>query len=174
MNAIVNGVRPSQTFVMFDSVNPMVIPANHWVAGYLNGRYAWPDSSWDRFPGHVKISVLGGQPRVARFARVLDVESGDATDSDVVPFVRERLATRRTDATIYCNRDTLPAVRAALADAGLEAGKDCRLWVATLDGTKTIQDMSGVWAIQDQGGVLAPYDISTGYGPADFVHPARP
>ena len=35
--------------------------------------------------------------------------------------------------------------------AGLEIVKDFRLWIATLDGTKTVPDMTGVTAVQFAG-----------------------
>jgi len=108
--------------LMWDSTTPELIPG--WArlkALYVNGKYA-------QFPrygrGHVYIDVTGAAPMSAD---ILDVERGDATPATVLPWLRAR---SHWDAgTIYCNRDTLPAVQDAAGDLPFH------LWLATLDGT---------------------------------------
>jgi hypothetical protein len=120
------------------------------VAGYGNGAYRWPEADWDRFAcPHVFIDVNGSDPAGCG---VLDVETGDATVATAVAWVKARLALKPSyPPVIYCNRSTLTALFDAMNAAGLKIVRDFRLWVATLDGTKTVPDMTGVTAVQYAG-----------------------
>lgn len=97
---------------MHDAVTPSNIPANaEMVAGYIDGRYAWKASDWDRFPHAVKV-------RIAVFAstndgHVLDVEAGDATPAQAAGWLTMR---RRAgvDPSIYCSLSVYPAVVKAI------------------------------------------------------------
>jgi hypothetical protein len=139
--------------IMRDSTTAADIPAKglDLVAGYRNGSFTWSDADWQRFPGigHAYIDVNGTH---AADAGVLDVETGDATVTVAVAWVKARLALKPSyPPVIYCNRSTLTPLFNAMNAAGLEVVKHFRLWVATLDGTKAIPDMTGVTAVQYAG-----------------------
>lgn len=142
------------TRIMRDSTNPDDIPVQgtDLVAGYANGLYAWTPAGWQRFPGipHVRIDVNGSDPEGCG---VLDVESGDATVQQAVTWVKQRRALRPGAylPIIYCSRATLTPLFNAMNAAGLQVVRDFRLWIATLDGTKTVADMTGVTAVQYAG-----------------------
>lgn len=161
---------------MRDSVNPFNVPADTpIVAGYVNGHYAWSQAGWDRFPGayrHAGIDVFGTAPHVAG---ILDVEKFDATPAIAVEWVKARAAIHPSyPPVIYCDRSTMPTVIKTQKDAGHILGKDYKLWIATLDGTQKLDDMTGVIAIQykDFGG----YDESIVYDDAwhEAPQPVKP
>jgi hypothetical protein len=152
------------------------------VMGYGNGRYAWTGRDWARFPAtvaRVRIDVNGSDPHDCG---VLDVEMGDATPAEAVPWVQARKAAGAGahGATIYCNRATRPAVIAAMDSYGFSIARDYTLWIATLDGTRTLPDMTGVVAVQHSGEALTHghYDQSAVYDdawhPVPVVHPPAP
>jgi hypothetical protein len=158
------------TRTMRDSTAAADIPHHglDLVAGYANGRYAWSDADWQRFPGigHVYIDVNGSD---AHGAGVLDVEPFDATTTQAVAWVKARLALKPSyPPVIYCNRATLTPLFNAMNAAGLRVVHDFRLWVATLDGTKSLPDMTGVTAVQWAGEGLTGghYDESVVYDDA--------
>ena len=164
------------TRVARDSTTAADIPTTglHMVMGYGNGLFTWTDADWDRFPGipHVYIDVNGTD---AHGCGVLDVEIGDATVATAVAWAKERLALGHVyPPVIYCNRSTLTALFDAMNAAGLTVVKHFKLWVATLDGTRTLPDMTGVAAVQDKGESLTGghYDESIVYD--DTWHPATP
>lgn len=157
--------------LMADSTDFTRIPSGafKYAAGYINGRFVTPKSQLERFDGHIVIGVFPDDPTQARFARVLDVETHDARASDAPAFIRERIRSGFHNATIYCNRNTFPAIQKACA------GLPYRLWLATLDGTRLREFMGHpVWAVQyetvkdSQGHDL--YDLSEVYGELDFTH----
>lgn len=86
---------------MYDSTNPFDIPQNaRMVAGYVDGRYAWSQAGWDRFPDAVKVTISAVG---ARTAHVGDVERGCIWPvSNAVPWVR-RARADGYDPTIYVN-----------------------------------------------------------------------
>jgi hypothetical protein len=152
------------TLLMADSASPQNIP-DSWtgaVAAYINGDFAWPHHQIARFHRVIRISV-NGDATEARRARVIDVEQFAATPDDARAFIRERIRLGHNDATIYCSRDTVPAVRQACA------GLAFRLWVA--DWTGEPHKIHGIdaWAVQYHGGPSLAFDTSIIYG----VPPAR-
>jgi hypothetical protein len=166
------------TRIMRDSVTAADIPLAglDLVAGYGNGRYQWSPADWARFRGlpFARIDVLGTEPQGCG---VLDVETGDATPGEAPGWVRSRRASHRgTYAVLYCNRAGLPAVEEAMTSARMVLGTDYHLWVATLDGTKTLPDMAGVVAVQYQAATATSgpghYDQSVVYD--DRWHPSLP
>lgn len=157
---------------MYDSVNANNIPTDiPLVAGYVNGQFQWPQSWWDRFPGHyrhVGIDVFGTAPTIAS---VLDVEQFDATPQISVEWVKARNATKpEYPPVLYVNRSNLDTVVSLNSKAGHVLGRDYMVWVATLDGTKELPNMHGVVAVQyhDAGG----YDQSVVYDDAWHAAPA--
>jgi hypothetical protein len=131
--------------------------------GYVNGRYAWSVQDWARFPdaGHVTIDVNGHAPT----ADVLDVESGDASVSQAPSWAKLHNRASSFPAVIYCSRDILTPLFNAMDANGLRIGHDFKIWIATLDGTRTVADMTGVVAVQYAGelGTGGHYDESIVY-----------
>lgn len=139
------------TRVMRDSTTPTDIPVHGTdiVAGYANGDFKWSKEGFNRFPGipHVHIDVFGTDPEGAG---IIDVEPKCADVHTAVTWAKQRKAAfpHRYPPIIYCNRDTLTPLFNAMNAAGLHIEKDFRLWIATLDGTKAVKDMTGVTAVQ--------------------------
>jgi hypothetical protein len=154
--------------VMLDSATPEAIPDSApMVAGYVNGRYAWPKAAWERFADRpaVRINVTGDP---AAGGDALDVETGDATPADAPAWYDARKAAGAKNLAIYCSRDTLPAVNQHMG-----ARRFFR-WVATLDGTCHIDGhppLRGPAAVQILGAAAAGVnaDISLVY--EDAWHP---
>jgi hypothetical protein len=157
----------SVTRTMYDGVDLSNVPTKGatMIGFYLNGTYAVPsiESVTKRFPGwsQVPIDVNGSRPD---YARVLDVERGDATPGGVAHWVY--MWSLRNPAfhdggrpVIYCDRGNIKAVQAGANEFLL--GHDYYLWVATLDGT--LYTGPGVVACQryDRG----DYDESVVYSP---------
>jgi len=160
------------TRIMRDSDTPSAIPirGTDIAAGYLTGPGTWPAQAFVRFrrKERARIDCRGTVPRQAD---ILDVEGGCSEVSRAASWVKERKAAfpGAYPPVIYCNRDTLTRVLPAMRAAGLRRVKDYRLWIATLDGTKRIPDMTGVIAVQykrapdpDKGEVPGPA-IATGH-----------
>lgn len=168
------------TRIMRDSTNPNDIPVSgtQLAAGYANGSISqWPANGWDRFPNAAKvvIDVLG----VDYEADVLDVETGDATVAGAVNWVREKRHLQPTayPPIIYCNRSTLTPLFNAMNAAGFQIVRDFRTWIATLDGTTSVADMTGVTAVQAYGEQQTGghYDQSVVYDDAwKVVQPPQP
>lgn len=122
--------------IMYDSTSPWDIPSNaEVVAGYVDGRYAWPQSWWDLFPNavHVKISAIGRNT-----APVGDVEVGCIWPvENAVDWVL-RARADGYDPTIYVNQqnDWAPC-RAAFQRRGVA---EPHWWVAKYDGVRVIPD----------------------------------
>jgi hypothetical protein len=134
-------------------------------AGYVNGRYAWKSRHPD-----VWIDVNGSDPR----AHVVDCENGDATPDQTVPWAKEHNALKTEfPAVIYCDRSNLTPVFNAMNGAGLKVARDFFLWIATLDGTESVRDMTGVVAIQAFGSADLGFnaDLSVVYND-NFPHGA--
>lgn len=118
--------------------------------GYGNGLYAWHPDDWARFATlpHCVLDVNGSDPS----ADGLDIETGDATVAQAPVWTRQHNAIDHAyPAILYCSRSKLTPLFNALTADGLEVGRDFRLFIATLDGTRTVPDMTGVWGIQFAG-----------------------
>lgn len=119
---------------MYDSTSPWDIPRNaQLVAGYVDGRYTWPQAWWDMFPNsvHVRISAVG---RVT--APVGDVEDGCIWPvENAVDWVL-RARADGYDPTIYINQanDWRPC-KAAFAARGVP---EPHWWVAKYDGVALV------------------------------------
>jgi hypothetical protein len=137
---------------MYDAVTPGNIPASaQLVAGYLNGPYAWSANDWARFPNavHVGISVRGN----FYDGHVLDVEVGDATPAEAVPWVQRRRQAG-TDPSVYCNASTWPSVRQAFQQAGVA---EPHYWIAKYDNDPTLP----AGAVAKQHTNTAAWDLSS-------------
>jgi hypothetical protein len=140
------------TRIMRDSTKAADVPnvGTDIAAGYVNGTFAWTTAEFNHFPVHATIDVNGTHIE----ADILDVEAGDASVATAVHWVKTKHIAHphiHYPPIIYCNRATLMPLFNAMVAAGLHVGKDFRLWIATLDGTKTVADMTGVTAVQYAG-----------------------
>jgi hypothetical protein len=138
------------TRLMRDSTTLTDVPiaGTQLILVYANGHYfSTPAEVAHRFPGIpvVWCDVNGSDPG----ADVLDVETGDATVAQAVTWIKARLATKPAYVpVIYCNRSTLTPLFNATHAAGLQIVKHFRLGISTLDGTRTVPDMTGVTFVQ--------------------------
>jgi len=120
--------------LMADSVNPHTIPEKfkrnpNGVAGYVDGPLsAWTPHEFRSFPRVWRITVTGSLAVAAR-ARVIDVETYDATPADVPAYREERHALTGEPTVVYCDRSTVPLVIAADAQH-----LELEWWIAVLGG----------------------------------------
>ena len=141
------------TRIMRDSTSLADIPKRGLdiVAPYINGAFSsTPAQVKARFGSRpvAWIDVNGSAPQ----ADCLDVETGDATPMGAVLWAKAKLKMHPPyPPIIYCNRATLTPLFNAMNAAGLHIGTGFRLWIATLDGTTRVADMTGVWAVQARG-----------------------
>jgi hypothetical protein len=119
--------------LLYDSTNPNDIPAGVFAAGYVDGIFAWPADSWARFSAVKRIAVFA----TTDDGDALDVERFDATPDQAPGWVQRRRAAGVLRPWVYCNRSNRPDVEGALTAAGVLADQ-VALWVATLDGTRTV------------------------------------
>ena len=77
----------------YDAATPENVPSGVYAAVYVNG-FAWPESQIKRMAKVIRISVHR-EAYWAKFARVIDIESGAALTTDAVPFIRARRAHSR-------------------------------------------------------------------------------
>lgn len=136
-------------------------------AGYVNGSFAWKSRHPD-----VWIDVNGSDPK----AHVLDCETGDATPDKTPGWAKAHNGENPAfPAVIYCNRSNVTPVFNAMNAAGLRIARDFFIWLATLDGTRTVPDMTGVVAVQVYGASALGFnaDLSFVYDDA-FPHGGNP
>lgn len=119
---------------MYDSTNPFDIPADaSMVGGYIDGRYAWPQSGWDRFAHATQV-------RIATRATTNDGNCGDVERGDMTPLeAPEWVQMRRNSgvfASIYCNElFGWPDVRQAFHNAGIA---EPPYWVARYNNVRVV------------------------------------
>lgn len=139
------------TRLMVDAVDykNMVSISADLYAGYVNGSVSeWPAEGWQAFASEklVRIDVLGTDFS----ADVLDVEKGNPTDdvgfTVTIEWVKKHVGSYLP--ILYANRSTLTPMFNALYAQGLKVETHFKLGIATLDGTKTVQDMTGVTYVQ--------------------------
>lgn len=137
---------------MYDAVTPSNIPSNaQMVAGYVNGRYAWKDSDWTRFPNAIHVTIAGHPDNTT--SEVLDYENGDFSDSDVVSGVTVRRS-NGVDPTVYCSEGIWAHVRDLFTNAGVAQP---HYWVAAYPGAGASIPAG---AVAHQYTDAGPYDIS--------------
>jgi hypothetical protein len=162
--------------LMRDSVTAPNIPLAGLaaVAGYKDGRYAWPPEWWARFANipRLAIAVWPQDP-----GDILDVERGDATPADVPGWCDRNprgLHGDRRAPTVYCNLSSWPACRQAAGARHVD------WFISTLDGNT---DVPGAVAVQyrdfggyDESVILDPSWIapSAGSSVMDYMAPGPP
>jgi len=146
----------------YDAANPGNVPSGVYAAVCIDGDFAWSQRDADRMAFVFRYVV---HPTVAKahLARGVDIENGDATIAEAMPFLVARHH-QYGDATAYCDRADLEELRFTVKKAGIVVFE----WVATLDGT---QEVPGAWAVQYQGGLRAPFDLSVLHGVNNFHRP---
>lgn len=157
------------TRTMYDSVTPSNCPTGAPLYGaYVDGRYANVAAMQNRNPNAriVKITVTGNTLN----AHVADVENGDLSPTSGAAWAKRRLAAGYHP-TLYCSASVWPAVKNAVAAAGI-AGK-VSYWIAHYDGDPTIPN--GAVAKQYLGDFHG-YDKSSvlGYWPGVDPAPSEP
>jgi hypothetical protein len=143
------------TRMMFDGVDASSVPAGAAIyAGYVDGSWQSYGPLAQKFPHalHVSICVTASDN-----ARVLDVETGDASPTQAPGWAAKQRAAGTAHPVVYMNESTWPAVRAAFADQGVTPPL---YWVASYvsDPSNVPVIPSGAIAVQyyDYGG----YDAS--------------
>lgn len=141
--------------LMFDGVTPASVPAGAAIyAGYVGGEWPSYAALAAAHPAalHVSIAVNADED-----ARVLDVESGDATPAQAPGWATAQRKGGNPYPVIYMDEANWPAVKAAFAGQGVAAPL---YWVAAYvkDPTKVPAIPAGAIAVQyyDYGG----YDAS--------------
>lgn len=144
---------------MYDAVTAANIlkkdPQPVLVAGYIDRIVLapWSAADWALFPDARKVTIV--KKASTRDGHVLDVEPGDATPEQAPGWAAQRRADGFAYPTIYCNRSTWPAVKAAFAAQGVAAPL---YWIATASGRPEIPD--GAIAAQYLLDVAPGIDIS--------------
>lgn len=110
------------TAEMFDSIDPRQIPAGQDAAGYVDGR--WPTFTALHGPSNLSIAVFAADD-----ADTLDVEAGDATNSQAPGWVKRELGLGHWRPCVYTSASNVRALLAALAAAGISRSQ-IRLWTA--------------------------------------------
>jgi len=112
---------------MRDSITPSTIPIDGTdiVAGYGDGRYQWSPIGWSRFQNIPKLSIV---VHPTHDGDVLDIENGDAAPASAPGWCDRFNRPLRRAPSLYCNRATWPAVKAAVGSRKVD------YWIATLDG----------------------------------------
>lgn len=166
----------ASTRLMRDSIRPDDIPVSGTdiVAVYRNGSFAAdPADIASRFPGIpvAWIDVIGNN---AGGCGILDIENGDATPQTAAHWVAARHAVEGKP-VLYVNRSNITAVYNVMAANGWKPGIHFRVWLATLDGTVSVPDMTGIVAVQARGSdrTGGNYDESVVYD-ATWHAPAKP
>jgi hypothetical protein len=139
---------------MYDSVTAGDIPASAtMVAGYVDGRFAWSDADWARFPNATKIRIAVSY--LTNDGDVLDVEDGDATPAQARTWILMRNASGLPVPTIYCAKSVMSQVQAACGDCTYD------IWVADWTGRAHLVDGSAAtqWADPSLGSG-GHYDVS--------------
>lgn len=123
------------TRTMYDTVTVEDIPPNaEMVAGYIDGIYANIGIMRQKFPHAVIVEIAVNSH--TNDGDVLDVETGDATPSEAVLWVKMRRQSG-ADPSVYCNASIWPHVRTAFKSAGV---REPHYWIAKWDGIASIPD----------------------------------
>jgi hypothetical protein len=103
------------TVIMADGIGPDAEAIHaafprYPVAYYGNGEWAWTAQEVSLLGERIAISVRGNLPEAASYARVLDVENGDATAADVRPYLENHAKLGFSNGTVYCAAASVKSV----------------------------------------------------------------
>jgi hypothetical protein len=119
---------------MYDSTTPDAIPTDAtMVAGYANGKYAWPATAWERFPSAKKLQITIDPSQ--NVGDIYDGEPGNrSADPDIWPgegaaWAKQRIASGHLFPVQYCDQNDHPIYYAAYQKAGLTDGQ-YGFWIA--------------------------------------------
>jgi peptidoglycan hydrolase-like protein with peptidoglycan-binding domain len=105
------------TVLFFDDVEPDLLPAGYDAyAGYVDGIYANISQIKARFPSAFILTIA---VKSADIADALDVEAGDAQNTDVVAWFKRALAAGITKPCFYTQASNVDALVATLEKAGI-------------------------------------------------------
>ena len=136
------------TRMMYDGVTATEVPAGAAIyAGYVDGAWQSYDALVAEYPGALHVSVCVTS---ADDARVLDVESGDATPDEAPAWASAQRKAGNPYPVVYMNESTWSAVESAFADQDVAAPL---YWVAAY-----VDDPSDVPAIPAGAIALQYYD----------------
>ena len=125
------------TTTMYDSIEVKQIPADaEAVAGYINGKWPTYRDLLLRFPKahHLSITITASED-----AECLDIETGDATVSDVPVWFKRQTARRVRKPVLYTSFDNVPALNKTMGDAGIHRS-DYRIWSAHYVGSQHLDE----------------------------------
>jgi hypothetical protein len=140
---------------MYDSVTARDIPRDpDLVAGYVDGLFAWSASDWQQFPVSVHVGISVNPD--GNVGQVLDVEAGNATPQQAIPWIQRRRASG-SFVSIYIAHQSADALAALLIPAGLG---DVPLWIVDATGAPHLWPNSTAtqYAVSSQTG--GHYDAS--------------
>lgn len=146
---------PPPTYLIYDSVNPSVIPAGKSVGAYANGMYRASGSALAATHSNVLWIDVNGS---SADANVLDVEPGDATPAGAALWVKARLTSHPNSvAIVYTFQNAWPAVKHYVGTLPSWMQSKVRYWIADPTGVPHV--LPGASATQWYWGKT--YDIST-------------
>lgn len=158
---------------MYDGITPAAVPAGAAIyAGYDDGTWQSYAALAEAHPAALHVSIC---VTATGTARVLDVETGDATPAQAPGWAEAQRAVGNPYPVVYMNMTTWPAVKAAFAEQAVDAPL---YWVAlyVTDPADVPDIPDGAIAIQyyDYGGydASAAADYWPGLDPAPAPHPA--
>lgn len=112
---------------MLDSIDASILPAGDYAyAGYVNGRWQTYTSLKWRFPTSDILSIT---VTASANADCLDVETGDATTSQALSWVKRRLAAGAFRPCLYASVSTMQSFLPELTDTVGDLSR-IRLWTA--------------------------------------------
>ncbi len=128
--AVHHAAHPGE-WTMYDAVDVREIPPNaQAVAGYIDGRWANFEELTLRYPHAHRLSIAVDP---LDDADCLDVESGDATVGQAVPWLLRQLNQDAHRPCVYGSRSTMSQIVPRLRAAGIRRS-EIRLWVADPTG----------------------------------------
>lgn len=140
---------------MYDAVDYRNIPTNPpptIVAGYIDGRYAWPEAAWSAFPGAYLVHIATSASTMA--GEVLDVEAGDATPEEAPAWCTARRAAG-VSPVVYTSVDNWATVSNQFTVQKVPAPY---WWIASWDNKNTL--IEGAIAKQYKNDLAPGYDVS--------------
>jgi LysM repeat protein len=138
--------------IMYDSVNASKIPPRaEVVAGYVDGKYRWSDSDWDRFGDALRIGICVDPHH--NLGDVLDIEPGDSEPAQAVDWTIKR-RNSGIEPVLYTNTSTKPFVT---NEFYLRKVKEPEYWIAVWNGRGEIPAGSVAHQFQNCSG----FDLST-------------